>query len=74
MADNKIRTCGCCRDQRKNNRRRPRLLEQLPVLTPKRHVAVFACEHCDGPVVELASRAKRTKDLNLDASTRPEDE
>lgn len=74
MAKAEIRTCGCCRDHRKNNRRRPRVLEQLPVLTPKRHVPVFACEHCDGPVVDLATREKRPKDLNLDVSTREEDD
>lgn len=46
----------------------------LPTKTQNHKLIVFACEVCDGPDVRLSRRKVKPTDLNLEASTRLEDE
>ena len=74
MGTTEIKICSCCKTERQNRNRRPRVLEELRVKTQKRRLPVHACEHCDGATIDLAARENKPVDLNKDVSTRPEDQ
>lgn len=65
--------CKCCEKQRQANRKPPLQMTLLGTKTQFRKFQVLACETCDGPVVPLSRRKDKPQDLDLDASTRPED-
>ena len=65
--------CGCCEKKRMGRRKPPMEMTQLSVRTGVRKLPVFACDDCDGPVVDLSRRVPKPTTLDLEASTRPED-
>lgn len=52
--------CQSCKDARINDDKAPRKLQMLSTATIKGR-PVYACEWCDGPVVELAAKTAQKK-------------
>jgi hypothetical protein len=48
--------CQLCKTERKGKGEKPRPLIELPKGGTQKGTKAYACEHCDGPVVELATR------------------
>lgn len=48
--------CQNCKGERKAKGEPPRQLVMLPRGGTQKGTKAFACPHCDGPVVELATR------------------
>lgn len=67
-------SCTCCARERESRNERHRYLKEVRRRTIKKRLQVLVCEHCDGPVLELGRRENPTTDLNLDASTRPDED
>lgn len=48
--------CQLCKDEREAKGEESRLLVMLPNVGTQKKTKIYACTHCDGPVVELATR------------------
>lgn len=58
MAKNKESDMVCqnCKEEREALKETPRTLVMLPGVGTQKKTKMYACPHCDGPVVELATR------------------